>query len=215
MFLELLQKDPGTYVGILIAVVVSICLHELAHGIVAIRQGDQTPIEQGRMTLNPLVHMGPISLIVLLIAGIAWGSMPIDRTRMRGRYAEAQVAVAGPLMNVLIAVVALAALGLWQRFDHRPADELGQMAANGRFLLWVFGFVNFHLALFNLIPVPPLDGSHILSNFSPAYGRLMEALATGGGIILIFVLLFSVAGRVTSPMAIRAAVGFLEFVRGH
>src|SRR5678815_2328722 len=99
MFIQMLQSNPRLYFAVVLALVVSICLHELAHGIVAVKHGDRTPIEQDRITLNPLVHMGVLSLVVLLIAGMAWGSMPIDRARLRGRYAEAHVALAGPLMN--------------------------------------------------------------------------------------------------------------------
>ena len=85
-------------------------LHELAHGWAAIWLGDQTPVRQGRMTGNPLVHMGPWSLLMLAVAGIAWGQMPIDRTRLRGRHGEAIVAAAGPAMNVLLALAALSTL---------------------------------------------------------------------------------------------------------
>src|SRR5579862_344316 len=105
MFIENLTQDPQYFWAMIIAVVVSICLHELAHGIVAIWLGDRTPIELGRITLNPLVHMGLPSLIVLLISGIAWGAMPVNERRLRGKYAPALVAAAGPAMNVLIAVI--------------------------------------------------------------------------------------------------------------
>src|SRR3954447_26147620 len=114
-FIENLQKDPRFFLAVCITVVVSISLHELAHGIVAIWLGDRTPIETGHMTLNPAVHLGPISLICLLLAGIAWGSMPVTPSRLRGRYGDALVAAAGPIMNLLLGAIALVALGLWRR----------------------------------------------------------------------------------------------------
>src|SRR5688500_10494240 len=168
MLIERLAEDPGSFFAIVIVVVISICLHVLAHGIVAVWLGDDTPIESGHMTLNPLVHMGPFSIIALLLMGIAWGAMPVDRSRLRGKYAEALVAAAGPAANVLISLVTLTALGLWLRsgdFD----QELTQTATNGRDLLWTFGFFNIALAIFNLLPLPPLDGSRILANFSRWY----------------------------------------------
>jgi Zn-dependent protease len=215
MFIELLKTDPRQYVAVILVVVVSICLHELAHGIVAVRLGDRTPINEGRLTLNPLVQMGPISLVVMLISGIAWGAMPIDRTRLRGRYGEALVAAAGPLMNVLIAVAALTALGLWQRHDPRVAfGQIGDVADNGRLLLRAFGVMNVALALFNMLPVPPLDGSHILASLSPSYARLAETIVMSGAFVLIFILQFSAAGRVIFPAARNAADFYLRHVRG-
>jgi Zn-dependent protease len=141
--------------------------------------------------------------------------MPIDRARLRGRYGEAMVAAAGPLMNVLIAVVALTALGLWQRHDPRVAfGQIGDFADNGRLLLRAFGVMNVALALFNLLPVPPLDGSHILANLSPSYGRLAETIVMSGAFVLIFILLFSAAGRVIFPAARNATDFYLRHVRG-
>jgi Zn-dependent protease len=215
MFIQLLKSDPRQYVAVVLVVIISICLHELAHGIVAVRRGDRTPIDQGRLTLNPLVQMGPVSLVVLLISGIAWGAMPIDRTRLRGRYAEALVAVAGPLTNVILAVVALTALGLWQRSDPRVAfGEIGDFADNGRLLLRAFGVMNVALALFNMLPLPPLDGSHVLANFSRSYGRLADAIVMNGASIILFILVFSTAGRFIFPAARNAADWYLRHVRG-
>src|SRR4051794_8117784 len=105
MFFEELQKDPRFFMAVVITVVVSICIHELSHGFMAIALGDRTPIESGHMTLNPAVHMGVFSVLCLLTAGIAWGSMPVDPTRLRGRYADALVAAAGPASNVVLALL--------------------------------------------------------------------------------------------------------------
>src|SRR4051812_20537723 len=113
MFILNLQRDPRYFFAVVITVVVSITIHELAHGVVAVWRGDRTPIDQGHMTLNPAVHMGAFSVIALLVAGIAWGAMPISPSRLRGRYAEAMVAVAGPVSNLLLAMLSLTALGIW------------------------------------------------------------------------------------------------------
>jgi len=215
MFIQMLQTDPRIYLAVVLALVVSICLHELAHGVVAMKHGDRTPIDQGRLTLNPLVHMGLLSLAVLLIAGMAWGAMPIDRSRLRGRYAEARVALAGPLMNLCIAAVTLTALGLWQR--HNPvaaSPQLGDVASNGRLLLWVFGWTNVALALFNMIPVPPLDGSHVLANLSDHYARTMATLSMTGAAFTMMAIVFLFAGRIIFPAALNGAERYLTWVRG-
>jgi Zn-dependent protease len=212
MFIENLQKDPPFFFAVVITVVVSICIHELAHGIVAIWCGDRTPIDEGHMTLNPAVHMGMFSVITLLLAGIAWGAMPINPSRMRGRYAEALVAVAGPVSNVLLALLSLTVLGLWVRFD--GILPKGTPAGNLQDLLGVFGIVNFNLALFNLSPVPPLDGSRILENFSQAYRKVSESLSTSGASILVFIIAFSVAGKVTGPLAARLGAKWVQLIVG-
>jgi Zn-dependent protease len=214
LFIQELQHDPRYYFAVIIAVVVSICLHELAHGIVAVKLGDDTPIEEGRMTLNPLVHMGPVSLLVLLISGIAWGSMPIDRRRLRGKYGEAQVAAAGPFMNVVIAAVTLTALGLWQRYRGIATSDLSQMAHNGVYLLWIFGMMNVCLALFNLVPCPPLDGSHILANFSRSFARTLDGMMETGTYFRFAIVLFAVGGFVIFPFGQKLALSYLLWVRG-
>lgn len=107
------EADPALLVSWVFWVIVSIVLHELAHGWVAIRLGDRTPIETGRMTWNPLVHMGQTSLIVFALVGIAWGMMPVNPSSLRGRYGDAWVSLAGPAMNLALALVLIVLGGIW------------------------------------------------------------------------------------------------------
>ena len=150
-------------------VMFSITLHELAHGWTAIRCGDRTPIETGHMTWNPLVHMGQTSLVMFALVGIAWGAMPINPANFRGRYDHAKVALAGPSMNVLLFAVTVcitAAIKVWGgRLDPDTYRNLYMFFATGAWL-------NLGLALFNLLPVPPLDGWRIASDLSPRYGEV-------------------------------------------
>lgn len=169
MFINALESDPFFFVCVVVTVVVSIVLHELAHGVAAIWQGDDTPIKLGHMTANPIVHMGWFSLILLAMVGLAYGRMPVNPSRFRSRFGNAMVAAAGPITNVLLAGLALTGLGLWSRFQ---AGDVSSFQANAQDFLWYFGYINVTLAGFNLIPVPPLDGSAILADFSPGYARL-------------------------------------------
>lgn len=94
-------------------VIFSICLHELGHGVAAIWQGDDTPVRLNRMTMNPLVHMGGMSLLAFAIIGIAWGVMPTTPSKYRwGRRGNVPVAAAGPVVNLILALIALTAAGL-------------------------------------------------------------------------------------------------------
>lgn len=192
--------DPASrfyFFSVVLSVVISITLHELAHGWAAIRQGDQTPIRSGHMTGNPLVHMGPFSIAALMIAGIAWGQMPIDPTRLKGKYAEAWVAFAGPATNFMLSFVALTGLGLWLRFAGFPDTQVQRNAVS---FFWAFGGINAVLGVFNLFPVPPLDGSHILANLNRKYAMFIGDPAHQGMMILAFIFFFSAASVIFQPV---------------
>ena len=196
MFIQyLISEEPGLrqiYLFVVVTVVISIVLHELAHGWMAIRRGDDTPLHTGHMTGNPLVHMGPFSIVALILCGIAWGQMPIDPTRLRGKYAEALVAAAGPATNILLAVAALTGLGLWLRLA--PGVE-AETAGNARAFLMVFGATNLLLCIFNLMPVPPLDGSHILANFHHGYALFISNPAKQQIFLIGFMFVFFISGK--------------------
>ncbi len=192
--------DPATqffFFSVVISVVISITLHELAHGWTAIRFGDLTPIRSGRMTGNPLIHMGPYSIMALFIVGIAWGQMPVDPTRLKGKYAEAWVAFAGPATNFILSLIALTGLGLLMRFDTLAG---AQIEKNSLDFLYAFGGINAILGVFNLFPIPPLDGSHILANFNRKYAMFISDPSKQGMMLLAFLFLFSVARVIFDPI---------------
>jgi len=146
----------------------SITLHELGHGWAAIWQGDDTPIVQQRMTFNPMVHMGPMSLLTFALIGIAWGLMPVDPSRFRWRR-RGRIVVwgAGPAINLLLAFITLTATALWER--HHVGNP--NLYDNVHVFLTTGGWLNLALAMFNLLPVPPLDGAGILSGMSFTFYR--------------------------------------------
>ncbi|MEM6550979.1 MAG: site-2 protease family protein [Planctomycetota bacterium] len=200
LFITQAAENPFFFCSVIVTVVISIVLHELAHGWVALALGDPTPRAMGRMTGNPLVHMGPWSLVALFIAGIAWGQMPIDPGRLRGKFAEAWVALAGPATNLVLAVVGVVGLTVCERLGFRPSDPDWQ--GNLVNFLMVFGVFNLLLMLFNLMPVPPLDGSHVLANFSEGYARAISDPAKQGVWMLAFVGVFILSGAVLMRSAL-------------
>ena len=119
--------DPETqlYFGcVVVTVIISIVLHELAHGWAAIWQGDDTPRIAGHMTPDPMVHMGGMSLLMLALVGMAFGAMPVNPRNFRSRYGDALVSAAGPAMNFLLAMVAQIILGVWPvSYTHLRAHE--------------------------------------------------------------------------------------------
>ena len=176
-------------------VIFSICLHELAHGWAAIRQGDRTPIEMGHMNFNPMTHMGGLSLLILLIVGIAWGLMPTDPSRYRsGRRGRIFVAGAGPALNVVLALVCIVLGGLWVRFGaggtFDPSEDLVTL------FLHTGAMLNLILAAFNLLPIPPLDGSQILMGFSYRFYEFFhrQEVQTFGLFLMLAILWFGLFG---------------------
>lgn len=158
MFVSLFQNLPALAVAIVLGFVVGITVHEAAHAFTAYRLGDDTAYRQGRVTLNPASHLDVLGSIMLLVAGFGWGKpVPIVPSKLRGGiFGPVSVAFAGPASNLLI-VAACAALYALPVFRE------------GYLQLVVIGlaFVNALLFVFNLIPIPPLDGSKILFPFLP------------------------------------------------
>ncbi len=176
----------------IIILVMSVTVHEFAHGITALWQGDPTAKLAGRLTMNPIKHLDLVgSLIVPLICVLLPGGLvlgwakpvPINPYNFRNkRFGEAIVAFAGPLSNFIIALI----LGLVLRFN---VDKLDQ---NTLQLLIVATMTNIVLAVFNLVPLPPLDGSKILySIFPDSMGRFVQSIEKYGLILtLIFIFAF-------------------------
>ena len=196
-------------VALIFWLLASISLHELAHGWAAMWEGDDTPRKTGHMTANPVVHMGVPSIVVFLIIGIAWGIMPVNPYRFRhGKWGRIFVSAAGPLMNLVLAFVTLTALGIVAS----QADE-SENVHHLMVFLFTGGSINFVLFVFNLLPIPPLDGSTILSNLFPEIGKLYsKPQAPMVGMFLMLMLFMSNAGSAVFLWANNIAAAYSGFV---
>ncbi|HOG08498.1 MAG: site-2 protease family protein [Syntrophales bacterium] len=165
--LKLLIDDPLTFVLLAIPLLYSIIVHELAHGWVALRMGDPTAKNAGRLTLNPLSHLDPIGTIMLFIVGFGWARpVPVNLGYIRDyRRGLVLVSSAGIVANMIFAFLAVLLLK-W--LTPAPQSSVG-------IFLFYLAQINLILAAFNLIPIPPLDGSKILMGFLPE--RMQDALA--------------------------------------
>lgn len=153
------------------AVIIAITFHEFAHAYAADKLGDDTPRMQGRLNLNPMSHIDPIGFMLLMFAGFGWGK-PVQinprnfNRNVRMDKGEAIVSIAGPLMNFILAIVSAIILGAVYMFA--PASFFYGTVGNIIYiLLQELVIINIGLGVFNLIPLPPLDGSKIFINFMP------------------------------------------------
>ncbi|MEM7756672.1 MAG: site-2 protease family protein [Cyanobacteria bacterium P01_A01_bin.40] len=185
MFINTLLSDPLFYVRVVVILILSISLHELGHGLAALSQGDDTPRKEGHMTLDPVVHMGVHSLFFLAFAGIAWGQMPVNPRQFRNpKWGSILVAAAGPLTNILLGMLGMLIINITRYFYWDRVISL-------EFFYLVAKF-NFALCLFNLIPIPPLDGFRIASELFPSIKQLGRSQM---GLALFMILFISGAGR--------------------
>ena len=173
MLLRLLAEDPLAFFLIALALVFALVLHELGHAAAALLFGDDTAKRSGRLTLNPLAHLDPLGTLLLLLVGFGWARpVPINPLRFRNyRLGLFVVSVAGILVNLVLAVLAVLFLkALIIRFPGAVlAAFQGANSPVGSLALAAYSFasLNLVLAVFNLLPIPPLDGSKILQSLLP------------------------------------------------
>lgn len=199
MILNLLFTNPLLFIVWIIAIVFALTIHEFFHALAGYLLGDKTAQRAGRLTINPIAHLDPVGFIMLMIVGIGWAKpVPFNPYNLKyQRWGPALVALAGPASNLAsVFVLGLATHGLM-------AAGLG---INNLFIvLLVFTiFINAILLFFNIIPVPPLDGSKLLYAYlsSPKYSSLKIRLETQGPYILLGILLLNwvTNGLILSPI---------------
>lgn len=164
MFIERLFESPYHFFMVLLIVVFSVCLHEFFHAWAAVSQGDESV--RDHLTLNPLKQMGVMSLIMFLFLGIAWGSVAVRKEFLQRRKSALKIALAGPFANLLLFLLALLVFFLLCRMGGAVSMEDGRKMSLIVFIL-TLGMYNFVLLVFNLLPVPGLDGWLVVQSFFP------------------------------------------------
>ncbi len=205
MPLNYLFSNPVGFVQelliILPALLIALTFHEYAHGKVADLLGDDTPYNQGRLTLNPLPHLDGVGFIMFALAGFGWAKPvrvnPVNFNRnISMKRGMMLVALAGPAMNLLLAFIGMILLRIVSPY---ALTDWGVIAVD---LINPLILYNVILAVFNLLPVPPLDGSKILAGLIPdSGGRLIYTLERYGFVILLVLVFTGIAGDIFRPIA--------------
>ena len=191
--------DWSVLTNLLLSVVpalICITLHELAHGYVAYRLGDDTAKRAGRLTLNPLRHIDIMGLLMMIVFKFGWAKpVPVNMWKFKNpKKGMAITAAAGPIANLLIALVFLFLYGFLFALLHRPGRSLNWLLE----MLYITAYLSIALAIFNIIPIPPLDGSRVVSAFLPdrAYLWLMRRER----FLIVAVVLLAWSGLLGGPL---------------
>ncbi|NLU50847.1 MAG: site-2 protease family protein [Syntrophomonadaceae bacterium] len=192
------------------AIVIGFSFHEYAHALVADRLGDHTPYYQGRLTINPLAHIDWLGFLLLALVHFGWAKPvqvnPLNFRRVTIRTGMMLVSLAGPAMNIVLAIAGL--LGLKYLPFILTADNLVIAARLLEPLVWI----NVILAAFNLIPIPPLDGSKILAGLLPGQqAEFFYRLEPYGTVILMLLIVSGVMETVLNPF-IHMVMGILNLI---
>ena len=182
--LPLLRDDPLAFVLLAGALIGAIALHEYAHALAADLQGDRMPRAMGRLSLNPARHLDPLGTLCIVLVGFGWGK-PVEfrpEALASKRFGAALVALAGPMMNLALAVVAA--------FVFVPVVRGGTIDGPVYEFLSTFFTINVILAVFNLIPLPPLDGSRLLTIFLPPGKQKVIYFLDKWGFLVLILLVF-------------------------
>lgn len=202
----------GYVLIVLVIVVGSVILHELAHGVIAYWLGDRTAKDAGRLTLNPIKHIDPfmsilVPVILYLIHAPVFGGakpVPVNYYNLKGReWGMALVAFAGPFTNFLLAFI-------FFLIGHFTGIIYGVSGETALFIFEEIIFINLGFMIFNLIPIPPLDGSRILYAIAPDGFRNILAVMERYGIIIVYVLIL-LCGEVFSHLMVGGMNGILNF----
>ena len=179
--------EPQIFILLIPALVFSLSFHEFAHAWMAYRLGDNTAARLGRLTLNPISHLDPVGSLALLLMGFGWAKpVPVDSRYLENPKQDmVKVAAAGPISNIILAVAAALTLRLLFSTD--------LLTDNIKTFLIIFMQINITLAVFNLLPVSPLDGSQILTPYLEKYfgSEVVWKMQVYGPRLLFFIIIFS------------------------
>lgn len=199
------SQDPVGFVAFIIAIILGITIHEFMHAYAAHRLGDDTARLLGRLSLNPMAHLDPFGTLLLVLAGFGYGKpVPFNESRLRSAFGVTLVAIAGPLAN--LALAALCAIPL--RFGAAGALGGTYESILGAIVIW-----NCVLAIFNLVPIPPLDGANVVYGLLPPRQQYSWRTYQQYGPFLLLLILLA-APQILSSLVFGPALAIARFLVG-
>lgn len=195
--------DPSWMLAVLGIIFVALPIHEMAHAAAAVALGDDTPRRQGRYTLNPLAHIDPFGAVLIALTGFGWAK-PVqwnpNNVRIDQRLASILVSLAGPISNLILAALGIVLL--------TSSVSLGAVLDD---FLNFFVYINVLLFVFNLLPVPPLDGSHVLFALLPGDTYTLRQQLSQYGFMILILVIWMAPTIITLPttLILRGLVGLL------
>lgn len=187
MPLATLTENPLIFVIWVLGILIALSAHEFCHALASTLLGDPTAKLSGRLTLNPIAHVDPIGFIALILVGFGWGKpVPFNPYNLKAkRWGSALVGLAGPVSNILLVAITVLVLKVLFIFTTLSVSNLLVQ------FLFLFLAINLILFLFNLLPIPPLDGSKLLFTFlsSPKYAPLRYWLESKGYVLLMVIII--------------------------
>ena len=208
--IQYLYSEPTLFFALLICLIFSLCFHEYAHGLVAFYYGDDTAYRNGRLTLNPLAHLDPVGSMMILFIGIGYAKpVPVNAMKLNNpRLDLIKVAAAGPISNLILTFIGIMIFHIIQP----DSNNLSHV------FLQIFIHINAALAIFNLLPVYPLDGGQIFGNLlSSKYPHFATNLLIYGPKVLLGIIVFglitgySILWVIIGPL-IKLVINLFEFI---
>jgi len=211
--------DLARILKFLPGIILGLTVHEFSHALVAHRCGDSTSKDQGRVTLNPLKHIDPLGFIMLIIAGFGWAKpVQFNEQNLRNPKTDViKIALAGPLSNAIIAMILSVLFSvLFSVFSLVvPVYHSSVMKVVSEIFIYSI-YINWGLFIFNLIPLPPLDGSHLLFHYFKRFPVLYEGLYKYGSLLLFGLLIVTSLTKINFlpiwPLIQFLGEGFLSLV---
>lgn len=187
--------DLARVLKFLPGIIIGLTVHEYCHALVAHMCGDSTSKEQGRVTLNPLKHIDPLGFMMLIVAGFGWAKpVQFNEQNLRNPKTDViKIALAGPLSNAVIAMVLSVVFALI--YKSAPSQLTPSMQILSEVFYYAI-YINWALFIFNLIPIPPLDGSHLLLSQFKRFPALYNGLYRYGSFLLIALVIGSMVTKI-------------------
>ena len=196
----LMGRDILTTLMILPVLIIALTIHELCHGYAAYLLGDMTAKRDGRLSLNPIRHIDPLGLLMIIVVGFGWAKpVMVNPYNLRNPKVDmALIAIAGPISNFVMAFFSILIAEFVFRMTGMPRDGIWHTIVNAIILL---GIINIMLGVFNLLPIPPLDGSKVIAGILPDHiYRRLPPVGIMGMIILMVLMFTGILGRILMTM---------------